>query len=47
VAQLQQRAYEILPYIPTGQYRIPSAVRRNVKDVLISGLPVFWNLKKT
>lgn len=47
VAQLQQRAYEILPYIPTGQYRIPSAVRRNIKDVLISGLPVFWNLKKT
>ena len=46
-AQLQSRAYEILPYIPTGQYRIPSAVRRNVKDVLISGLPVFWNLKKT
>ena len=47
VAQLQQRAYEVLPYIPTGQYRIPSATRRNVKDVLISGLPVFWNLKKT
>jgi peptide/nickel transport system substrate-binding protein len=47
IAALQQRAYEVLPYIPTGQYRIPSAVRANIKNVLISGLPVFWNLEKT
>jgi peptide/nickel transport system substrate-binding protein len=46
VRQLQLRAYQVLPYIPTGQYRIPSAVRSNVTDVLISGLPVFWHLKK-
>jgi hypothetical protein len=33
--------------VPTGQYRLPSAVRTNVHDVIISGAPVFWSIKKT
>jgi peptide/nickel transport system substrate-binding protein len=46
--KMQQRAYAVsVPYVPTGQYRLPSAVRTNVHDVIISGAPVFWSIKKT
>ncbi|BBK42103.1 ABC transporter substrate-binding protein [Allostella vacuolata] len=44
--RIQTRAYETVPYVPTGQYNLPTAVRSNVKGVLVSGFPVYWNIEK-
>ncbi|WP_300303253.1 ABC transporter substrate-binding protein [Ferrovibrio sp.] len=46
VNQIQERFYKIVPYIPTGQFVRPVAVRTNISDVNATFIPVFWNLKK-
>jgi peptide/nickel transport system substrate-binding protein len=43
---IQIRALETVPYVPYGQYFQPIAVRSNVRGVLKSGLPVYWNIEK-
>ena len=44
----QKRAYEVLPYISTGQYSPALAARKNIKgaDKLWDGLPLIWFLDK-
>jgi len=44
--RIHRRAWESLPYIPYGQYTQPIAVRANVQDVLVAGIPVYWNIRK-
>ena len=44
--RIQRRGWEVLPYIPYGQYTQPIAVRSNVRGVLQAGLPVYWNIEK-
>jgi len=44
--RIQRRAWEVLPYIPYGQYTQPIAVRSNIHGVLIAGVPVYWNIEK-
>ncbi len=46
IDQIQLAAYEDLPYILTGQYRIPTAVRANVRNIVLCSLPVFWEMEK-
>ncbi|MGE0736100.1 MAG: ABC transporter substrate-binding protein [Alphaproteobacteria bacterium] len=43
---LQKRAYEMVPYISTGQFRQPVAYRDSLTGVLASGATVFWNIDK-
>ena len=44
-AQIQQQAFIDVPYLPLGEYSIPTATRREVSGVL-KGLPLFWGVKK-
>ncbi len=45
-AEMQQVAFETVPYIPLGEYIQRTALRRNVTGML-KGIPVFWNIRKT
>jgi peptide/nickel transport system substrate-binding protein len=43
---IHRRAWEVIPYVPYGQYTQPVAVRANVHGVLAAGIPVYWNIEK-
>jgi peptide/nickel transport system substrate-binding protein len=43
--QIQQQAFQDVPYLPTGEYSQPTAYRKTLSGVL-KGLPLMWNLKK-
>ena len=45
-AAVQKRAYEMVLYVPLGEYFQPSAVRKNVKGTLPSPAVVLWNIEK-
>ena len=44
--QIQQRAFEFVPYIPTGQLVGRRAFRKNLTGVLDAPLPFLWNIEK-
>jgi ABC-type transport system substrate-binding protein len=44
--QIQQRAFEFVPYIPTGQLVGRRAFRQNLAGVLDAPLPFLWNIEK-
>ena len=47
-ADIQQRAYEEVIYIPLGQYFAPSAWRKSLSGVLDGpATPIFWNIDKS
>jgi peptide/nickel transport system substrate-binding protein len=43
--KIQEQAFLDVPYLPLGEYSIPTALRRNITG-LQKGLPVYWGLKK-
>lgn len=43
---IQARAFEVVPFVPLGQYLPPAAWRSNVSGLLKGALPVFWNVTK-
>jgi peptide/nickel transport system substrate-binding protein len=43
--QLQLQAFEDVPYIPLGQWRLPTAHRIDLQGIL-TGLPLFWNIRR-
>ena len=43
--QIQQQAFQDVPYLPTGEYYQPTAYRTSLSGVL-KGLPLMWNVKK-
>jgi peptide/nickel transport system substrate-binding protein len=45
-AAIQQRAFEIVPYIPTGQWTPKTAYNKNLKGVIISPALLMWNIEK-
>jgi len=45
-ADLQRKAFEELPYLPTGQYFQRTACRKNITGI-IEGQYVFWNVRRT
>jgi peptide/nickel transport system substrate-binding protein len=45
-AQIQARALQVGAYIPCGQYFQPTAYRRDL-DGMLTGLPLFWNLRRS
>lgn len=45
-AAIQQRAYEFVPYIPTGQWTPMTAFRKNVKGVAPAPAFFMWNVEK-
>ncbi len=46
-AQMQQRAFEAVPYIPTGQYTPKTAYRNNIKGRIAAPVFLLWNVEKT
>ena len=47
-AKMQQRAFEVVPYIPTGQFVNKTAHRKNVNGIVQSpALFLMWNVEKT
>jgi peptide/nickel transport system substrate-binding protein len=42
---LQRQAFEDVPYIPLGQYFVPTAYQANLTGI-IYGNPVFWNVRR-
>jgi peptide/nickel transport system substrate-binding protein len=44
-AQLQIQAFQDVPYIPLGQYFVPTAHQANLTGIL-DGNPVFWNVRR-
>jgi peptide/nickel transport system substrate-binding protein len=43
--EVQRVALSEVPYVPWGQWSQPTAFRKNVRDVLKFGAPIFWNVK--
>jgi peptide/nickel transport system substrate-binding protein len=44
--ELQQRAFETVPYIPTGMYRPKTAYRKNITGVILAPAVLMWNVAK-
>jgi peptide/nickel transport system substrate-binding protein len=45
-AKIQARAFEVVPYIPTGQYTPKTAYRKNLKGVISAPVILLWNVEK-
>ncbi len=45
--QIQRRAFEVVPYLPVGQFMPKTAYRTNVKGVLTAPAILMWNVEKT
>jgi len=46
-ARIQQRAFETVPSIPTGQYSPKTAYRKSLKGIIIAPALFIWNVEKT
>jgi peptide/nickel transport system substrate-binding protein len=46
-ADIQTEAYDNdVPYVPTGQFVIPTAYRKNLHGIIIAPVVFFWNVEK-
>jgi len=45
-AKIQQRAFEVVPYIPTGQWSPKTAYRKNIEGVIAAPAFFMWNVEK-
>jgi peptide/nickel transport system substrate-binding protein len=45
-AALQAEAFDSVPYIPTGQFVIPTAFRKELKGVIVTPVTFLWNVEK-
>jgi peptide/nickel transport system substrate-binding protein len=46
-ADIQVEAYSTeIPYVPTGQFVIPTAYRKNIEGIIIAPVVFFWNVEK-
>jgi peptide/nickel transport system substrate-binding protein len=43
---IQKEAFEQVPTVPLGQFQIRSAYRANLKGMLQSPAPFFWNIQR-
>jgi peptide/nickel transport system substrate-binding protein len=44
--EIQEEGYSYIPYIPTGQFILPSAYRKNLDGVIIAPVTFLWNIEK-
>jgi peptide/nickel transport system substrate-binding protein len=46
-ADIQVEAYtNEIPYVPTGQFVVPTAYRKNIDGIIISPVVFMWNVEK-
>jgi peptide/nickel transport system substrate-binding protein len=43
---VQRRAFEFVPFVPTGQFILPTAYRSNISGVIIAPIALLWNVEK-
>ena len=43
---MHRRLWEVLPYVPLGQFKQPFVWRKNVTGVLRANNVVYWNIEK-
>ena len=43
---VQQRAFEFVPFVPTGQFILPTAYRSNITGLIIAPINLLWNVEK-
>jgi peptide/nickel transport system substrate-binding protein len=43
---VQTRAFEFVPFVPTGQFILPTAYRSNISGVIIAPINLLWNVEK-
>jgi peptide/nickel transport system substrate-binding protein len=46
-AKIQQRAFEVVAYVPTGQFEAKTALRKNIKGFKPAPAFFMWNIEKT
>jgi peptide/nickel transport system substrate-binding protein len=46
-AAIQERAFEVVPYLPTGQWKPTTAYHKNLKGLLQAPAYLMWNVEKT
>lgn len=44
--EIQARAFEVVPYLPTGQWKPKTAYRKNLKGLLQAPAYLMWNVEK-
>jgi len=45
-AAIQERAFEVVPYIPTGQWKVRTAYRNNLKHLVLGPVIFQWGVEK-
>jgi len=45
-AAIQERAFEVVPYLPTGQWKPVTAYHKNVKGIIQAPPYLMWNVEK-
>jgi len=45
-AAIQERAFEVVSYIPTGQWKTMTAYRKNLKDLVLGPVIFQWGVEK-
>jgi len=45
-ATIQERAFEVVPYLPTGQWKPMTAYRKSVKGIIQAPAYLMWNVEK-
>jgi peptide/nickel transport system substrate-binding protein len=43
---MEKDLFSTVPYVPLGQYRQPTALRRNLTGLVKASAPFFWNIRK-
>jgi peptide/nickel transport system substrate-binding protein len=44
--KVQKRAFEVVPYVPTGQFVTRTAYRKNMKGYISAPAIFMWNVEK-
>jgi peptide/nickel transport system substrate-binding protein len=44
--EIQRRAFEFVPFVPTAQFILPTAYRTNLTGVIIAPIALLWNVEK-
>jgi peptide/nickel transport system substrate-binding protein len=45
-AEVQKAAYDYVSYVPTGQFLIPTAYRKNIEGIIVAPVAFLWNVEK-
>jgi peptide/nickel transport system substrate-binding protein len=44
--EIQVEAFRYVPYVPTGQFYVPTFYRKELKGVIVAPVPFLWNISK-